>query len=78
MEPIFIVFLVILGGLAILDLMVGVSNDAVNFMNSALGSKAGSRRVIMAIAALGIFLGASFSNGMMEIARSGVFNPQHF
>ncbi len=78
MEPIFIVFLVILAGLAILDLMVGVSNDAVNFMNSAIGSKAGSRHLIMAIAALGIFIGASFSSGMMEIARSGVFNPQHF
>lgn len=78
MEPIYLVFLFILAGLAILDLMVGVSNDAVNFMNSAIGSKAGSRRVIMAIAAAGIFLGASFSSGMMEIARSGVFNPQHF
>ncbi|MGV8828646.1 MAG: inorganic phosphate transporter [Breznakibacter sp.] len=78
MEPIFIVFLIILAGLAVLDLMVGVSNDAVNFLNSAIGSKSGSRHVIMAIAATGIFLGASFSSGMMEIARSGVFNPQHF
>ena len=78
MEPIFLVFLIILAGLAILDLMVGVSNDAVNFLNSAIGSKAGSRRMIMAISAAGIFLGASFSSGMMEIARSGVFNPQHF
>ncbi len=78
MESIYLLFLFVLALLAILDLMVGVSNDAVNFLNSAIGSRAGSRRIIMAISAAGIFIGASFSNGMMEVARTGIFNPQHF
>ena len=60
------------------DLSVGVSNDAVNFMNSAIGSKAASFKVIMVIAAIGIFVGASLSNGMMDIARHGIYQPQHF
>ncbi len=64
--------------LAISDLVVGVSNDAVNFLNSALGSKAASFKVIMIIAAAGIFVGATFSSGMMEVARKGIFNPQYF
>lgn len=64
--------------LAISDLVVGVSNDAVNFLNSAIGSKAAPFRIILAIAALGVLVGAIFSNGMMEVARKGIFNPQFF
>ena len=70
-----IIFLFVL---AVFDLSVGVSNDAVNFMNSAIGSKAASFKVIMVIAAIGIFVGASLSNGMMDIARHGIYQPQHF
>ena len=61
--------------LAIFDLVVGVSNDAVNFMNSAIGAKAASFKTIIVIAAFGIFIGATLSNGMMEIARHGIFRP---
>jgi len=64
--------------MAISDLIVGVSNDAVNFINSAVGSKAFSFKVIMFVAALGIILGSTFSSGMMEVARSGIFHPQYF
>ena len=64
--------------LAIFDLVVGVSNDAVNFMNSAIGAKAASFKTIIAIAAFGIFIGATLSNGMMEIARHGIFRPEQF
>ncbi|WP_262249904.1 inorganic phosphate transporter [Parapedobacter soli] len=64
--------------LAIADLIVGVSNDAVNFLNSALGSKVTTYRNIIIIAAMGIILGSFFSSGMMEIARKGIFQPQHF
>lgn len=64
--------------LAVADLVVGVSNDAVNFLNSAIGSKVASRKTIFTIAALGVFIGAAFSSGMMEIARKGIFNPEHF
>lgn len=70
-----IVFLFLL---AIVDLMVGVSNDAVNFLNSAIGAKAANFKVIILVAAVGVFLGASTSNGMMEIARHGIFHPQYF
>ena len=70
--------LVILFGTAIADLVVGVTNDAVNFLNSAVGSKAASRRVIMMIAAAGVLFGTTFSSGMMEIARKGIFNPELF
>lgn len=73
---IFIVFILLL--LSVLDLVVGVSNDAVNFLNSAIGSKAAPRYVIMIIASLGIVIGAIFSGGMMEVARKGVFFPQQF
>ncbi|RTY82637.1 inorganic phosphate transporter [Flavobacterium sp. ZB4P23] len=78
MEQIYIVMLVVLGILAIIDLVVGVSNDAVNFLNSAIGSKAVSFRTIMIVASLGILVGALFSSGMMEIARSGIFVPGMF
>lgn len=70
--------LIILFGTAISDLVVGVANDAVNFLNSAVGSKAASRRVIMIIAGLGVLFGTTFSSGMMEIARKGIFNPELF
>lgn len=73
---IFIVFVLLL--LSVLDLIVGVSNDAVNFLNSAIGSKAAPRYVVMIIASLGIIIGALFSGGMMEVARKGVFYPQQF
>ncbi|MDM1528217.1 inorganic phosphate transporter [Myroides odoratimimus] len=78
MEQIFIVMLIALGVLAIIDLTVGVSNDAVNFLNSALGSKAVTFKTIMIVASLGILVGAIFSGGMMEIARSGIFVPSMF
>ena len=74
----YLIAVVVLFALAISDLMVGVSNDAVNFLNSAIGSKVASRRTIMVVASLGIFIGATFSSGMMEIARKGIFNPEHF
>ncbi len=68
----------ILFATAIVDLMVGVSNDAVNFLNSSVGSRAASRRTIMIVASLGIMLGVTFSSGMMEVARKGIFHPQFF
>ena len=64
--------------LAISDLIIGVSNDAVNFLNSAIGSKVAPLRVILLIASLGILVGATFSSGMMEVARKGIFNPGEF
>tara|TARA_B100001175_G_scaffold312002_1_gene317287 strand:- start:3984 stop:6254 length:2271 start_codon:yes stop_codon:yes gene_type:complete len=70
--------IIALGLLAIGDLVVGVSNDAVNFLNSALGSKALSVRNIMILASLGVAVGAIFSSGMMEVARKGIFNPDMF
>lgn len=70
--------IVALAILAVADLVVGVSNDAVNFLNSAIGSKAISFRTIMIVASAGIALGAIFSSGMMEVARKGIFNPGEF
>lgn len=64
--------------LATSDLIVGVSNDAINFLNSAIGSKAARFRTVMIVAMIGILIGATFSSGMMEIARKGMFNPQYF
>jgi phosphate/sulfate permease len=64
--------------IAALDIMVGVSNDAVNFLNSSIGSRVAPRATIMVIASLGILAGVTFSSGMMEVARSGIFNPQFF
>ena len=78
METFYLFLIIFLFVLAVFDLSVGVSNDAVNFMNSAIGSKAASFKVIMVIAAIGIFVGASLSNGMMDIARHGIYQPQHF
>jgi len=78
METIYLILVIVLVGLAASDLVVGVSNDAVNFLNSAIGSKVAPLRTIMIIAALGILVGATFSSGMMEVARKGIFHPQHF
>lgn len=78
METFYLFLIIFLFLLAIVDLSVGVSNDAVNFLNSAIGSKAASFRVIITIAAIGVFVGASLSNGMMDIARHGIYQPQHF
>ena len=78
MSTIYIALIGLLFLLAISDLIVGVSNDAVNFLNSAIGAKAAPFKVIMAVAALGILVGATFSGGMMEVARKGIFNPQMF
>lgn len=74
----YILMLIALAGLAILDLVVGVSNDAVNFLNSAIGSKAIPIKTIMIIASVGVFFGAVTSSGMMEVARKGIFNPDMF
>ena len=76
MENLYLFFVLALGFLAIADLIVGVSNDAVNFLSSAIGSKAVSFKKIMIIASFGIALGAIFSSGMMEVARKGIFNPE--
>ncbi|MUP45225.1 inorganic phosphate transporter [Gramella sp. BOM4] len=78
MGDIYLLMLVALVVLAIADLVVGVSNDAVNFLNSAIGSKAISFKTIMVVASLGIFIGAVFSSGMMEVARKGIFMPGEF
>ena len=78
MEQIYIIMLIALAILAITDLMVGVSNDAVNFLNSAIGSKAVSFKTIMIVASIGVAVGALYSNGMMEIARNGIFTPSMF
>ncbi len=70
--------IIVLFALAISDLVVGVSNDAVNFLNSSIGSKVTSRKIIMIIASLGMLAGVTFSSGMMEVARKGIFHPQFF
>ncbi|MCB9266276.1 MAG: inorganic phosphate transporter [Lewinellaceae bacterium] len=78
MPEYYLIIVILLFVLAISDLIVGVSNDAVNFLNSAIGSKVAPRHVIMIVASLGIFVGATFSSGMMEVARKGIFNPEYF
>lgn len=78
MENLYLYMIIALAILAVADLVVGVSNDAVNFLNSAMGSKAVSFRTLMIVASLGIGIGAIFSSGMMEIARKGIFNPSEF
>ena len=78
MENFYLLLTIILFALAISDLVVGVSNDAVNFLNSAIGSKAAPRWVIYMLASLGVFIGATFSTGMMEVARKGIFHPNMF
>ncbi len=78
MSPIFTFTIVVLGLLAVMGIVVGVANDAVNFLNSALGSKVAPRKVILSVAAAGILVGTLTSSGMMEVARSGVFYPAQF
>ena len=78
MDNIYLIMLIALGILAIADLVVGVSNDAVNFLNSAIGSKAVSFKTIMIVASVGIAFGALTSSGMMEVARKGIFVPSQF
>ncbi len=75
---IYLIIVIVLFILAISDLIVGVSNDAVNFLNSAIGSKVAPRHIILIIASAGIFIGAAFSGGLMEVARKGIFNPEQF
>ncbi|MBN8575372.1 MAG: inorganic phosphate transporter [Cytophagales bacterium] len=74
----YLALIVILMAIAVVDLIVGVSNDAVNFLNSAIGSRVASFKVILLVASLGIVCGSMFSSGMMEIARNGIFNPTYF
>ncbi|KUG26123.1 putative low-affinity inorganic phosphate transporter [hydrocarbon metagenome] len=74
----YLVVVIVLFILAISDLVVGVSNDAVNFLNSAIGSRVAPRHVIMIVASLGILVGTTFSSGIMEVARKGIFNPEMF
>ncbi len=78
MDNIYLYMIIALAILAVADLVIGVSNDAVNFLNSAIGSKAISFRTIMIVASLGVAIGAVFSSGMMEVARKGIFNPGEF
>ena len=78
MEQVYIFMLFVFAVLAIIDLTVGVSNDAGNFLNSAVGSKVATLRTIMIVAGVGVAIGAIFSSGMMEIARTGIFNPSQF
>ncbi|MDX8338151.1 inorganic phosphate transporter [Draconibacterium sp. IB214405] len=78
MENFYLILVVVLFALAISDLIVGVSNDAVNFLNSAVGSKAAPKWVIFLMASLGVLIGATFSSGMMEVARKGIFHPEMF
>ncbi len=78
MDPIFIVILIVLAVLAVIDLIVGVTNDAVNFIGASLGTKIASKRMILTVASIGVLVGVVTSNGMMEVARSGVFHPDMF
>jgi len=78
MDNIYLLMVVALAVLAIADLIIGVSNDAVNFLNSAIGSKVVSFKAIVIVASIGIVFGALFSSGMMEVARKGIFNPSMF
>lgn len=78
MDILFLCVIIFLFLLAIFDLSVGVSNDAVNFLNSAVGSGAASFKRVLIVASIGVFIGAAMSNGMMDIARHGIFRPEHF
>ncbi len=78
MDILFLCIVIFLFMLAVFDLVVGVSNDAVNFLTSAIGSKAAPFKRILIVAAIGVFIGAAMSNGMMDIARHGIFRPEHF
>ena len=78
MDLLFLCLVVFLFLLAVFDLSVGVSNDAVNFLNSAIGSKAASFKRVLIVASIGVFIGAAMSNGMMDVARHGIFRPENF
>ena len=78
MENFYLIIVVILFALAISDLVVGVSNDAVNFLNSAFGSKAAPKWLVFLMAGIGVLIGSTFSSGMMEVARKGIFHPDMF
>ena len=78
MENYYLILVIVLFVLAFSDLIVGVSNDAVNFLNSAIGSKVASLKTIFIVASIGILVGATFSSGMMEVARKGIFHPEMF
>jgi len=78
METLYLIIVVFLLLLAIFDLFVGVSNDAVNFLNSAVGAKAASFRTVLIVASLGVIVGAVMSSGMMDVARHGIMNPSHY
>ncbi len=78
MEIYYIIIVLVLFALALSDLVFGVANDAVNFLNSAIGSKVAPRHIILIFASLGVLGGALFSSGMMEVARKGLFNPEMF
>lgn len=78
MDPVYLIIVIVLLGLAALDLIVGVANDAVNFLNSSIGSKVAPLWVILTVASIGVMIGTLFSSGMMEVARSGVFYPEKF
>lgn len=78
METYYLILVIILGILAVIDLTVGVANDAVNFLGPAVGSRVGSLRLIMIVASIGVVVGAVFSGGMMEVARKGIFHPDQF
>lgn len=78
MEALYLGLVIVLALLAVSDLVVGVSNDAVNFLNSAVGSKAAPLKLVLLIASIGVAVGATFSSGLMEIARKGIFNPDQF
>lgn len=77
MDIVFLVIVIFLFLLAIFDLSVGVSNDAVNFLTSAVGSRAASFKRILIVASIGVFIGAAMSNGMMDVARHGIFRPEN-
>ena len=78
MDQFFVIILIFLTCLATFDLFIGVSNDAANFLSAAIGSSIAPLKVVLLVASIGVLFGATFSSGMMEIARSGVFNPQMF
>lgn len=78
MDSLFLIAVIFLIAFAVLDLVVGVSNDAVNFLNSAIGAKVARFRTVMIVSSIGIFIGAALSNGMMDVARHGIMTPEHF
>jgi hypothetical protein len=78
MNEIYLILVIVLFALAFSDLIVGVANDAVNFLNSAIGSKSAPKWIIYGVASLGVLAGSTFSSGMMEIARTGIFHPSQF